>query len=123
MNTFDHPANGTTVPNVGIAAARPKPRGKRATLAAAVVSAGLTLFGLGLAAGTAQADPGDTTDAPGATAAPAPLRTNPLPTDPDQCIPWAPGVPCVPCKYHSDRCRPWGETHGRYQYPDSPHHH
>jgi hypothetical protein len=51
------PANGTTVPNVGIAAARPKPRGKRATLAATVVSAGLTLFGLGLAAGTAQADP------------------------------------------------------------------
>jgi hypothetical protein len=49
---------GTTVPNVGIAAARPKPRGKRATLAAAVVSAGLTLFGLGLAAGTAQATPG-----------------------------------------------------------------
>jgi hypothetical protein len=48
---------GTTVPNVGIAAAKPKPRGKRATLAAAVVSAGLTLFGLGLAAGTAQADP------------------------------------------------------------------
>ncbi len=52
------PANGTTVPNVGIAAARPKPRGKRAALAAAVVSAGLTLFGLGLAAGTAQAAPG-----------------------------------------------------------------
>jgi hypothetical protein len=92
MNTFDDPANGTTVPNVGIAAARPKPRGKRATLAAAAVSAGLTLFGLGLAAGTAHADPGDTTDAPADTAAPAP------PTRPDApgvtCIPWAPGQPC-----------------------------
>jgi hypothetical protein len=43
---------------MGIAAARPQPRDKRATLAAAVVSAGLTLFGLGLVAGTAHADPG-----------------------------------------------------------------
>ena len=43
---------------MGIATVRPKPRGKRATLAAAVLSAGLTFFGLGLAAGTAQAAPG-----------------------------------------------------------------
>jgi hypothetical protein len=114
------PANGTTVPNVGIAAARPKPRGKRATLAAAVVSAGLTLFGLGLATGTAHADePGQEQQAPGDPAAPAPL-----PTGPDECIPWAPDVPCVPCKYHWDRCRPWAETHGRPQYPATrPGHH
>jgi hypothetical protein len=60
ITTNRDPANGTTVPNVGIAAARPKPRGKRATLASAVVSAGLTLFGLGLATGTAHADPNPT---------------------------------------------------------------
>jgi hypothetical protein len=98
------PANGTTVPNAGIAAARPKPRGKRATLAA-VVSAGLTLFGLGLAAGTAQAAPGL------------------LPTDPcigadqdpnNQC----PGQkPRMDCHYHVGvhewRCNPIRE-------PDTP---
>jgi hypothetical protein len=121
MNTFDDPANGTTVPNVGIAAARPKPRGKRATLAAAVVSAGLTLFGVGLAPGTAQADPGDPIDAPSDVAAPAPLPIGPdvaapapLPTGPDgpgpSCIPWAPGQPCAPHSYIEEW---WAGEHER----------
>jgi len=126
--TNPDPANGTTVPNVVIAAARPKPPGKRATLAAAVVSAGLTLFGLGLAAGTAHAD-----DAPGDAAAPAPLPTGPdaaapaplptgpdaaapapLPTGPDgpgpSCIPWAPGQPCAPHSYIEEW---WAGEHER----------
>ena len=98
IRTNRDPANGTTVPNVGIAAAIPKLRGKRATLAAVVVSAGLTLFGLGLLAGTAQADPGDTTDVPGDTGAPAPQPTRAGTGQP--CIPWAPGQPCDPFPEH-----------------------
>ena len=102
--TNPDPANGTTVPNVVIAAARPKPPGKRATLAAAVVSAGLTLFGLGLAAGTAHAD-----DAPGDAAAPAPLPTGPDGPGPS-CIPWAPGQPCAPHSYIEEW---WAGEHER----------
>ncbi len=47
ITTNRDPANGTTVPNVGIAAARPKLRDKRATLAAAVVSAGFNAVRVG----------------------------------------------------------------------------
>jgi hypothetical protein len=84
ITTNRDPANGTTVPNVGIAAARPKPRGKRATLAAAVVSAGLTLFGLGLAAGTAHADdPGQAPQAP-SPGDPGQAPQAPPPGDPGQ---------------------------------------
>jgi hypothetical protein len=122
ITTNPDPANGTIVPNVGVAAARPKPRGKRATLAAAVVSAGLTLFGLGMAAGTAHADePGQEQPAPGDAAAPAPLPIGPdaaapapLPTGPDgpgpSCIPWAPGQPCVPNRYIEEW---WAGEHER----------
>jgi hypothetical protein len=107
ITTNPDPANGTTVPNVGIAAARPKPRGKRATLAAAVVSAGLTLFGLGLATGTAQADPGDPIDAPGDVAAPAPQAG---PGDTPDAPGATPKIPCgSPCEYHHEE--PWTVTH------------
>ena len=64
MNTIVNPApaNGMTAPNVGIAAAKPKPRGKHAALAAALLaSGGLLVSGLGLAAGTAHAAPGPAT--------------------------------------------------------------
>jgi hypothetical protein len=57
-NVNPDPATVTSAPNVATTVARPKPRGKRAALAAALlVSGGLTLSGLGLAA-TAQAAPG-----------------------------------------------------------------
>jgi hypothetical protein len=67
MNTDVNPdpATVTAAPNAATMVARPRPRGKRAALAAALlVSGGLTLSGLGLAA-TAQAAPGPAPQAPG----------------------------------------------------------
>lgn len=63
-NVNPDPATVTAAPNVATTLARPKPRSKRAALAAALlVSGGLTLSGLGLAA-TAQAAPGPAPQAP-----------------------------------------------------------